>query len=473
MSRISQRIDCLIRIGIPLFALCVLALPGHGDEPLTLQQLAAQVQQQQEQIRQLQEQPIAPAIRATDPGSTSFATQLDRELFRHRSSDGQDYRSRVNLIGRLHIDSEFAGQNQNSQELFGDLQNTVGFRRARLGAEGDIHRDVYWRSEFDFAGGSIAFRDVYLALRNIPIIQEIRLGHFREPFSLEGATSSNHQWFMERSIINQFDPGRNWGVGIFSYNQNETMTWALAAFRSGTERDGNTAGDTNDMAYDVRVTATPIYVNCETDYQVMHVGGAISYRVPPDNLVQFAPRRQLVVPDDSPASPITVRLEIPASHWELYNVQWAYVNGPWTLQSEWTGASINQLGGKPVFLHGCYAQASYFFTGERRKYDRKAGNFDEIHVQSPWNPPGGAETGWGAWEGALRFDFFDTSDPAIPEQPQSSARVQDLYSATAGLNWYLNNYTRFMTNYTVGIPKGFDADGAIVHMFGLRFAIHW
>jgi phosphate-selective porin OprO and OprP len=443
---------------------------GRAEEPLTLQQLAAKVQEQQAQIQQLQTQLQQPTVAPTPPTPTF----LPRDLFLHRSTNGgEDYKPRVNVIGRLHIDAQFAEQTSENLEQVGDLQNTVGFRRARLGAEGDIHRDVYWKAEFDFAGGVIAFRDVYVALRHLPVVNEIRLGHFREPFSLEAATSSNNITFLERSTINQFDPGRNWGLGVFNHTSDERITWSLGAFRSGSDRAGNVNNDASDLAYTARVTAVPLFIDEESEYRMMHVGGAISYRTPPDNLVQFAPQRQLVVPDDSPPSPVTVPLQIPSNHWEIYNVQWAYVHGPWSLQAEWTGANINQLGGNPVFLHGCYVQMSYFLTGEHRTYDRQMGTFDGVEVRKPWNSPSGFLSGWGAWEAAWRFDFLDTSDPDIPVQPDGNARVQNIYTSTVGLNWYLNNYTRLMSDYTLGVPVGHDFNGALVHLFGLRFAIHW
>ncbi len=58
------------------------------------------------------------------------------------------------------------------------------FRRARLGAQGYVGEQVRWVAEFDFAGGSIAFKDVYAAVTNVPIVREVRVGNFCEPFSL-------------------------------------------------------------------------------------------------------------------------------------------------------------------------------------------------------------------------------------------------------------------------------------------------
>ena len=127
----------------------------------------------------------------------------------------------VRLIGRLNIDAILVNQSARNQQLFGTVQNAVGFRRARLGAEGEVGGNVYWQAEFDFAGGNIAFRNVFVGLKDLPVVRRIQVGHMCEPFSLEGAESENFLPFVERSPIYELDPQRNWAVLALSYTDDE------------------------------------------------------------------------------------------------------------------------------------------------------------------------------------------------------------------------------------------------------------
>ena len=90
------------------------------------------------------------------------------------------------IRGRLQADALAADQTPENKAAFGNLTNVVGFRRARLGAEGTYGQQAAWVSEFDFADGEIRLRDVYLSLIDLPYVRRVRVGHFREPFGFEG-----------------------------------------------------------------------------------------------------------------------------------------------------------------------------------------------------------------------------------------------------------------------------------------------
>src|SRR5262249_39063575 len=139
---------------------------------------------------------------------------------------------KARLRGRIQADALMANQSPRDKAIYGDLENAVGFRRARLGAEGKVGEQIVWVSAFDFAGGQIAFKDVYVGADELPLIRRARVGHLLEPFSLEGFTSSNDITFMERAPIYSLDPVRNWGVGFYSYTDNERLTLGAGAFTS-------------------------------------------------------------------------------------------------------------------------------------------------------------------------------------------------------------------------------------------------
>ena len=86
-----------------------------------------------------------------------------------------------------------------SVALNGDIQDGVDFRRARIGVEGTILEVTNYRIEMDFAasGRPIVHRRL-LGVSELPYINNIRAGHYKEWYSLEELTSSNYITFMER-----------------------------------------------------------------------------------------------------------------------------------------------------------------------------------------------------------------------------------------------------------------------------------
>jgi phosphate-selective porin OprO/OprP len=218
--------------------------------------------------------------------------------------------------------------------------------------------------EFDFAGGNIAFKDVYVALDKLPVVRELRVGNFPEPFSLEGATSSNYMAFVERSPAFPFDPARHWGVGMFSYTDNERMTFQAGIFRSGSNNTGNDISNDNDMQYTARVTALPWYNGCPDNPCLLHVGAAFSQQYANNDTITYnqGPQSSLLTisNNNNPGSPFLPTITITATQQQLYNVQSALVFGPLSFQAEWNAADILQLKGGPVFFNGGYAQVSCF-----------------------------------------------------------------------------------------------------------------
>jgi phosphate-selective porin OprO and OprP len=389
----------------------------------------------------------------------------------------EEVKPAIEVRGRIQADAILVNQSEKNKAIIGDVENATGFRRARLGAQGSVGEQVHWVTEFDFAGGDISFKDVFVGLSDLPVIKRVRVGHQVEPFSLEGYTSTNYFPFVERSPIDALDPARNWGVGIFSYPDNQRATLMLGAFRSGSSNaSGNDIGDGNDMAYDVRVTGLPWYDTASEGRYLMHLGAAFSQRFPKDDVITFnqGPQSSLLTASDNPGSPFIPTITVPASQYQLYNLDWALVLGPLSFQAEWTAANIDQIGGGPVYLHGFYVFTSYFLTGENRQYLPRDGTFGMTRVRRPFSclgkhPFGG---GPGAWELTARFAYANFSNPNIP--PQNGLKVGDNDAETTlGVNWYLNDYTRLMFNYVHAVPVDPNFGPSYADAFFLRTAIFW
>ncbi len=380
------------------------------------------------------------------------------------------------IRGLIETEAAVASQSAQSKATIGDIQNGYGFRRVRLGAQGSIGESSRWISEVELAGGNVQLLDVFIGLTAIPGVRELRIGHFREPFSLEGMTGVPALTFMERSPLNALDPARNWGICGFWWPDNERLLFALGVFRDGTAITGNSVGDENAWAYTTRLTGLPIYEPDDDAFRLLHVGAALSYRNPSDDVVVFNPGRapSLLAVVDNPVTPFLPAVSIPAITQQLYNLQAASVIGPLSLQAEWFATTIQQPAAGTVFLHGFYSQASYFLTGEHRGYDLTRGAFSPVKVRRPlirtMDVPG---SGCGAIELAARYTFYNFSSPNLPPGIDGTSSRSYLHQMELGVNWYLNDYTRLMFNYTVPFVDKIGLDPTTLNAFGARAAIYW
>jgi phosphate-selective porin OprO/OprP len=402
-----------------------------------------------------------------DPPPESTSNPLEERL---------NLKPTIQLRGRVEAEAVVAAQSQASKAEIGDLQNGYGFRRVRLGAQGTIGDSASWVSEVELAGGNVRLRDVFVGLDALPGVRQVRVGHMREPFSLEAMTSSNFITFLERSPLNVLSPARNWGVCGYWWPDDERVLFSLGVFRDGTPNNGQSLGDGDNWAYTTRLTGLPVYEPDGAVFKLVHLGGAFSQRVPPNGVITFVPRTasNLLTVEDNPGSPFLPTVDIPANSYQLYNLQAAGVFGPWSLQGEWTAAAVQQTGAGLVFVHGVYVYGSYFLTGEHRGYNRLRGSFDRVDVLRPvirsrTDPRGGC----GAFELALRFSYLNFNSPNLPLDVNGAPAGTLLYELTAGANWYLNSYTRIMFNYTAGMPDKAGSHPNVAHVFGLRTAIYW
>jgi phosphate-selective porin OprO/OprP len=209
--------------------------------------------------------------------------------------------------------------------------------------------------------------------------------------------------------------------------------------------------------------------------RLIHVGGAFSTRSPANGVVQYKsdPQSSLLVVSDNPPSPFLPGVDIPSNSQQLYNLQAAAVDGPLSLQAEWSATGITRLGGGVVFLHGAYAAVGYFLTGEHRGYDGKRGAFDRVKVREPLLRSDGAITGTGAVELVGRFTVADYSANRVVTADGSWVAGTVLFETTIGANWHLNDYVRLMANYTLALQTRLGAPTPVVHTFGLRAAVDW
>ena len=400
-----------------------------------------------------------------DPANADLAKRvadLERRLAEYSAAGsanpGASGKPLIAPTGRIQFDAASFNQNPASYQQFGNVHNAVGFRRARLALLGE-YQLIDYIIEMDFANRgadavinskaqSTAFKDVYIQMRELPVLGNLRVGHFKECFGLDQLNSDNYTTFMERSLCDEgaFVPGRNNGIMAFNWAESQRATWAIGAFTNQTGFDQPPTFQYDHGGYDVTMRATylPWYDEPSGGRGYLHTGVDFAYRTAPDHLGIFAIR------PESAFAPSVVNLKFTdADHWEVYGAETAVTYGSLSLQSEVFAANVDRQNGLTNNFYGTYAYVSYFLTGENRPYNRKMGVFDRVRPYENFfrvrTGDGDVATGRGAWEIAYRFSYIDMLDGL---KTTGAGRAAD---HTVGVNWYLNPYTRVMCNYVHSI----------------------
>ena len=315
----------------------------------------------------------------------------------------------------------------------GQLGSGVELRRARLFAKGTMWDVWDYKFQYDFTGtGRGGIRDAYLqyaGLENLLGVNgHIRVGNFKEPFSLEEITSSKYITFMERALpVEVFSPSRNIGGAIQLNGKVSGSPWVagIGMFGEGV----NKVNKRKDQSYGVtsRISYAPTFGK----NKFVHIGASGGWRDLQNQKTTLSTRPEAHISDERLVS---VDLGNAESAWKA-GAELAAVWGPASFQGEYIRTFYDTVSGDAEF-DGYYGYVSYFLTGESRAYDGKTGAFKRVKPMSIVGKNGG----YGAWEFAARYSYIDLNDGVF-----NGGRERN-YSF--GLNWHATPNIRLMANYT-------------------------
>ncbi|MDB5334778.1 MAG: phosphate-selective porin [Planctomycetaceae bacterium] len=392
----------------------------------------------------------------------------------------------VQVNGFFQADVGFFDQSANNRATVGDIQDGADFRRFRLSAKGAVIENVNYFAQLDFGFfGRPTFTDVWLEITHVPVLGFIKIGQWKQPFGLETVTSVRYQTFMERSSLFQtFEAFRHIGIGTYNYSESQMSTWAGSVFKTGNDQFGDDIGDNAGISAAARGTHLAWYEEGEnSSLYYLHMGGAFWYGNPGNDRMRYATIPEFYIGSfgSSAANPVgTSKVPIPnvangtppfvdtgtfaCNNFQHYGAELVWSHGPFYVQSEAMLAIVNpQNNLTQMHYKGAYVNASYFLTGESRPYDKKAGALDRVKPLENFRTDTGC--GWGAWELCSRYSYIDLNDGNI-----NGGRMDDW---TAGVNWYLNPYTKFQANYIKSNLANPTFGHSYANMFGLRAQIDW
>jgi phosphate-selective porin OprO/OprP len=369
--------------------------------------------------------------------------------FKLTSPDGE---TSLKLGGRIQSDWAFYDAEPRLEASVGPLVDGTEFRRARLFVEGTLWDTVEFKAQYDFAGGTAEFKDVYLGLVDLPGIGGLRVGHTKEPFSFEEQTSSKYILFMERATaVEAFAPSRNDGflIGQGATGDDARVTWRLGAFK-----DVDNFGDrlSEEWNFTGRLTGLPLYR--DGGRRLIHLGLAASLRSPLDDRIRFRSR---------PESHLSPRLvdtgDIAADGATLLGLEALAIQGPLTVQGEWIRTDVDALAGPDPTFDGFYVTLGWILgEGYHHPYSTEGAHLDRLHVKDEDRFRRG---GWAVWELVGRYSSLDLTDATV-----AGGELDDW---TLGLNGYLFSNVRTTFNYVHADLTGVGTADALEMRFQIDF----
>ncbi len=400
------------------------------------------------------EQAAKPPAKDQKPGEKKPETPVvagwSGEHFFIKSSDGK---FQIQPYG--YFQSDYRAYNGD-----GAPSDTFLIRRARFGFQGNYGTHYDYAVLIDAAASNgISLRDLYINMKPTPAFQ-LQVGQFKEPFAQETLTAATNLDFVERSLASLLYPSaatayRSPGVTIHGDLNGGVVQYWLGAFNGKGILTNNT---TNESEIIGRLRFYPWKKKKDSLLQGFAFGGSIGHGR--SRGLSGEQSFSAALPDAAYTFFPQFRINGPV---ERYNGEITWVHGPWAVRAEYD--QLNQfrraVGSETsdglgfVTLPGIvakagYVQATYLLTGEARPENGAP------KVKRPFMGLEGAAGGhgWGAWELAFRYDRIQAKEPGISiPNPITPGFVPTFDSHTDeftfGLNWYLNNWVKYQTNFNV------------------------
>lgn len=374
-----------------------------------------------------EEEPEVPSENEEPPRDALPAELIWRDGFGLRAANGN---FQLLIGGRVHNDWLVSSAGDaldaraaalNGGDRFG---SGTRFRRARINLQGQLYKRVGFRSEFEFAqGNQVESTDTYLEIEDLPIIGNLRIGNYKEPFSFAFMESSNIITFQEFSLAHAFSPDRNSGIG-FANTIGGRFHYATGVF---VETQGFLETRIRGELVSTSRLAAILF---ENKHERLLAQAGVSFRY--EKLGSTTQRYAVV--SGSTLAPVVFDTGALEGR-EAYAVdgQLALVAGPLDLVAEATGVRAVLSGNRIANYWGYYASLGWFITGESRPFNPSTMLFARVRPHRNL-----FEGGPGALQLALRWSELDLDGPT------DGGRGNEL---TTVLNWWLNPHARISVSY--------------------------
>jgi phosphate-selective porin OprO/OprP len=321
-----------------------------------------------------------------------------------------------------------------------ELDNGIEGRRARVYASLNFLERWGAMFQWDFvASDPPDLKDAFLRFEPSRIPITLRGGRFTSTFGLENDGSADDTVFMEQGLTSTFVPPQE--TGVLVHSQSSRRRWDI----------GFTSGATSiqclvcDVAGLVGRYSTAFELG---EKRILHLGSDLSRRWTHEG-ARFRSRPESYI------APFFVDTELmeDAERVDTALFEVAFLDGPFSMQSEFGFARTKLPDGADPTFTAVYIFASYALTGEARRYSESKGTIGRIQAHRELGD------GHGAFELAVRMSHIDLNDADIVGG--------ELTDFSVAFNWYPTHPTRVMFN----IVRAHRKQVAPAWVFQLRFQL--
>ena len=377
---------------------------------------------------------------------------------------------KAQLFGRLHLGYYSYSDIDGLGGLIGNPADRLGFRRLRIGLQGDINDNMFYRIQTEFADpNDFQIRDAFFAFRDLSRFGTVIIGNQKRPYSLDQLNDSNYNVFLDRPYVADAfnDQNRRLGISSNGHSRDLKYNWRSGVYNmENIQDDGLFQGNNLQLEVASRIAATPWYDECSGGRGYLHVAASVAHRFPdglgPNNLSEYSTNSEAFFGDIFATGPI-----VGAESESIWGFETVLNIGAFQLGAEYMETFVDRFepSGPNLNFHGGYIYAAYMLTGEHMSWNRKQGVLGRIvpfeNFFSIRDCNCNVQRGLGAWQIAARYSYIDLNDEDI------FAGASD--SLTLGLNWYWNPYSRVQLNYiNADVDSAPFAEGTY-DLFGLQF----
>jgi phosphate-selective porin OprO/OprP len=405
-----------------------------------LKVLEDQIREQQRLIKELRDEvekarhppaPVPPSVptKAEDP--TRIDATFDNGL--KFKSAGGDLEAHVG--GRLLTQGRFSNDRPDSSTSGPD---SFFIRQARMETSGKFYKQFEFKVQVDFPTGtsttSGTLQDTYVGWVPFPEFN-LRVGQFKEPFSLQETMSTRFIDFIERANLTRLAPGQDIGIMVHGKPWGGTVSYELGLFNG----QGRALLDTNDEKEVAgRLRVTPFRESESVFWKGLRVGVAATYgsedaRSFADLTTTETAIRFLDVDSD-------VRMDDQKSR---VGAEALWRIGPVSLSGEYVKMLTDMREAQPVRTADISADAWYVAASWLSKPQET-----RVVPAKPFDLSAGT---WGALEFAARYGQIEFEEEIFraffANDTDTRTSTNEVNTFTAGFNWWLRQNLRISLDY--------------------------